>query len=303
MNVVYTNKDGSGTNLTGTADIAFTAYAPATASLSVDHIGSPHVQQNGDGSVSLELYTNPPPNDTTWDGAGITIVATTATADFAGSFMFLQLINVSRFETVNNTPYYSPNYPIPGPGVSQGWNIDATSMEVGPGPTQVFGYGTTPSSQEDGTPAGVFSWSLDAEKADKIINPKDPSAQLLRGMIDIPTLVSNSDATSAAVGDPNAMPEEEFRTFLMYRPNQLMWPGGTWVAMSYVLWGWGESATKNNGQWVQTPNSAITGVPLVMDPATGDTYNPIWTGRVVDIDSRWGAIDDGEIIDPGAPGT
>jgi len=84
------------------------------------------------------------------------------------------------------------------------------------------------------------------------------------------------DDESATANTSLVVKNEPYKMYLMFEP-----PGGVWIALAYVAWGWSASATGGPDAWMTS--SSIIPVS-VTTPLSGGEEFPKWSGRISNAD-------------------
>lgn len=238
LHVTYSN------NQTNSSTLTFTSLRPFQAELQLVlkpreiNLYPPYPQPILGG---VEFDHDPNFNN----GEGVQFEATTTTNTFfGGEFFILQLVNASRRYIDGNDLEYSMT----------GFDL----LDDGYGVARPIGMELDLGSFIDPTPT---KWSQA-----KAIGPRTPKPI----MQDVVTVTGNSSGTDKVVH----VYDEQFRTYLMYKPTS-----GVWVPLSRVDWSWSAYAYRVELDWEldegQTSYSFDVVTPI---PATSGDLWPSYDG-------------------------
>jgi hypothetical protein len=226
VNCSYKNPNGPGDIVAPQSTVTFSSVRPTTST----------IQGNGgfqsfytNATNAIIAYTD---NNQPWTygiGKGNVIEAWTQTAQFGGTFMFLQLTDTYR-------------------GWTNSSGVSVHESNVGGG-----------KNLDDGQSYKPVWYSLDLPYP-----PNGGPNSWPLGANSIPTMAAMSDAPamSVLVNAKYMKASDTYYTYLMYQP-----AGGVWVALAQLQWTlnlsatntppWpGKSATEDNGGTVSTPTGA-----------------------------------------------
>ena len=227
-------------NVQGTAVITFTAYPPAVASLTSGTTGKPQFWVAG-GIANMYLsQINPASLENLSPNAmGIQILAdTTASDEFGGNFMIIQLVDVSRaFSYADRSNWSYTN-------IGSGLNLDDGSSNGA-----FVGYKVYMNNDNNGPHQGnvnnqaAYGWTMNFPGVDAIQRQMLDNPGYNLSMTTEPGGIASNLSTMSVLN-------ETYTTYLMYSPPQNI--QGIWVALSKATWNWSESAA--------TPWTNATGV-------------------------------------------
>ena len=167
--------------------------------------------------------------------------------NFPGNYMLMQLTSTLRQYTDGTNTYQLANTANNPNNTFQAFDNGAfggTTNKLGMSVGQVSNYGEL-SNQ----------WTQDNQTSQDYVAIDDdpqnlPSPQTQPPSPTIPTQVSVGALNGGAGGN------ETFTTYLMYQPPEI---AAQWVAIGQVTWGWGGTASVQNGSFVQPVLSPNTG--------------------------------------------